>query len=118
MSVESKLSRELGIRFIDARSIVTEAKLNVGIEGYYSDDQEMLILQESLNIFQRTPNTHKIAMKELQSRLTATKNKKISGSGSISEFSSTKSGNASLGIDGTIRSTSSSSSSTTTTTTS
>ena len=111
--VESKLSRELGIGFIDARTIVTEAKLDVGNEGYYSDNQKMLILQESLNIFQRTPNTHKIAMKELQSRLTAIKNKNSSGSGSTTSSSNTEfaSTTTSVGRDDTFRSTSSSSSS-------
>jgi hypothetical protein len=51
MSVESYLTRELDIRFIDARSIVNEAKVSLGIVGYPLKDQEKLLKQEAIKIY-------------------------------------------------------------------
>ena len=39
LSVESLLTRELNLRFIDARMLVTEARITLGIEGYPDRDQ-------------------------------------------------------------------------------
>jgi hypothetical protein len=51
MSVESYLTRELDIRFIDARSIVNEAKVSLGIVGYPLKEQERLLKQEAVKIY-------------------------------------------------------------------
>ena len=49
--VESILSRKLGITFIDARSIVTKAKLNLGLFGYPSIEERSCLIDESLRIY-------------------------------------------------------------------
>jgi hypothetical protein len=51
MSVESYLTRELDIRFIDARSIVNEAKVGLGIVGYPLKEQDKLLKQEAIKIY-------------------------------------------------------------------
>ncbi len=51
MSVESYLTRELDIRFIDARSIVNEAKVSLGIVGYPLEEQEKLLMDEAIKIY-------------------------------------------------------------------
>ena len=75
MSVESIITRELDIRFIDARAIATEAKLNLGIDGYVSNqDQRDAVVNEAMKIFQQRPQSQKATMKVLNSRLNAIKN--------------------------------------------
>ena len=70
MSIESTLTRELEIRFIDARAIATEAKLNLGIEGYTSQDQSNAIQQEAMRIFtQDKSERERMGMRILSSRL-------------------------------------------------
>ena len=67
-SVESIISNQLNIRFIDAHIIATEAKLNLGFHGY-TDDYET-ILQEAIRIIQDECTTSdKIAMKVLHDNL-------------------------------------------------
>lgn len=56
MCVESDLSRKLGITFIDARSVATEAKLALGIHCYPSDEQKEQIIEEAVKIFQQSPD--------------------------------------------------------------
>ena len=75
MSVESIITRELDIRFIDARSLTTEAKLNLGIEGYVANDEQRdALVAEATRIFQEErPTGQKAAMKVLNSRLNAIK---------------------------------------------
>ena len=75
MSVESIITRELDIRFIDTRAIATEAKLNLGIDGYVSNqDQRDAVVNEAMKIFQQRPQSQKTTMKVLNSRLNAIKN--------------------------------------------
>jgi hypothetical protein len=74
MPVEAYLTRQLNIRFIDARNICTEAKVSLGVEGYPTDDQEVMLIQESIQIFARRPNESKTAMRRLKSDLDAVKN--------------------------------------------
>ena len=51
-NVESLLVRKLRIRFIDARTIATEAKLNLGLSGYISNEQDVQrVFDESIKIF-------------------------------------------------------------------
>ena len=92
MSVESTLTRELDIRFIDARSIATEAKLNLGIDGYYGEEQRVAIVDEALRIFnEERPTSQKATMKVLNLKLSAIKAQGSSGtastSGDSAEFS-------------------------------
>lgn len=51
MTVESVLTRQLGITFIDARSISTQAKLNLGIHGYPTPEQKSALINEASRIF-------------------------------------------------------------------
>ena len=85
MSIESKLTRELEIRFIDARSIATEAKLNLGVDGYASSpDQIDAIQQEAMRIFnEEKTERERMSMRILNSRLNTIKSASFdSGSGS------------------------------------
>ena len=90
MSVESIITRELDIRFIDARSLTTEAKLNLGIEGYVAtDEQRDALVAEATRIFQEErPVGQKAAMKVLNSRLNAIKSSSDHSSSAFSCASS------------------------------
>ena len=98
MSVESIITRELDIRFIDARSLTTEAKLNLGIEGYVANDEQRdALVAEATRIFQEErPTGQKAAMKVLNSRLNAIK----SSSDHSSAFSCASSSSAAAPFDG------------------
>lgn len=64
--IEATLSRELNIRFIDARELGSQAKLNLGIIGYAADQgTKDLLIQESIRIFRldRTASTKAIMRK-------------------------------------------------------
>lgn len=50
-SVESLLTRELELRFIDARNMATEARFSLGVEGYPTQDQIYQIRDEAIRIF-------------------------------------------------------------------
>ena len=53
MTIETILTRELNIRFIDARELGCQAKLNLGIVGYAADQQtKSMLVQEAIRIFQ------------------------------------------------------------------
>jgi hypothetical protein len=73
MTVESLLTRELEIRFIDARSIVTEAKVSLGIHGYPSKDQESKVREEAIKIFRQRPEETQTTMRRLSTDLEAIK---------------------------------------------
>ena len=74
MSVESFLSRELEIRFIDARAIATEAKLNLGVEGYVDDmDQCAKIVAEAIKVFDGRTDKEKFGMRQLHTKLNTVK---------------------------------------------
>ena len=82
------LTRELEIRFIDARSIATEAKLNLGIDGYPSEDQLHMIQEEAIRIFaQEKTERERMNMRILNTRLNSIKSSSSSSSscGSDSE---------------------------------
>jgi hypothetical protein len=51
LNLEAILTRDLGVRFIDARAMATEAKLNLGIEGYVSPDDYDIVLKEASRIY-------------------------------------------------------------------
>jgi hypothetical protein len=73
MTVESFLTRELQVRFIDARNLATEAKLNLGVFGYPSHEQQEAIIEEALKVFQQRPNEVQAGMRRLSSSLDAVK---------------------------------------------
>ena len=54
MGVESKISVALDIRFIDARAIATEAKLNLGIEGYHDKSRDDEIVNEAMRVYRES----------------------------------------------------------------
>ena len=54
-SVESILTRELDLRFIDARNIVAEARLSLGIHGYPSKQEVFQLREEAIRIFHAKP---------------------------------------------------------------
>ena len=86
MSIESMLTRELEIRFIDARSIATEAKLNLGIDGYPSEDQLRTIQEEAIRIFaQEKTERERMGMRILNTRLNSIKSSSSSSSSSGSD---------------------------------
>ena len=73
MTIEAILTRKLNIRFIDARAFVTEAKLNLGVEGYPASSQEELLIAEAINIFENRPEDVRKVMHILKSDLDAIK---------------------------------------------
>ena len=88
MSIESTLTRELDIRFIDARAIATEAKLNLGIEGYVDDcNREELVIKEAIRVFQRRSIHDQISMRQLHTKLTSIKSSMTVSSGHSSTCS-------------------------------
>jgi hypothetical protein len=62
MTVEAVLTRELEIRFIDARALCNEAKLGLGVDGYPSPEQEVLLVEEAKMIFRARPEETQRAM--------------------------------------------------------
>jgi hypothetical protein len=73
MTVEHELTRELDIRFIDARSIVNEAKLILSIHGYTTKEEDVNIRQVALHIFDQCPESSKRTMRSLSADLEAAK---------------------------------------------
>jgi hypothetical protein len=82
MSVEAYLTRELDIRFIDARSMVNEAKITLGIQGYPTLIQNMQVLREAIKISEE----HNISAKRGMQRLKVDLERVKSAGGSSSEF--------------------------------
>lgn len=72
-SIESILTRELDLRFIDARNIATEARIALGIEGYPSKDHINLIRDEAVRIFQRKSLDERRNMQRMNSDFEAMK---------------------------------------------
>jgi hypothetical protein len=73
MTVEAVLTRELEIRFIDARALCNEAKLGLGVVGYPSPEAEVLLVEEAKKIFRARPEETKYAMMTLKSSLNGVK---------------------------------------------
>ena len=94
MPVEAYLTRQLNIRFIDARTLCTEAKVSLGVEGYPTDDQEVMLIQEAIQIFARRPNETKTTMRRLKLNLDAITSP--AGSASFKTCESSDSEDASL----------------------
>ena len=91
MTIEAALTRTLEIRFIDARAIANEAKLNLGISGYPSRDQQAMLVEEAIRIFEQWPDQLKEDMRRLRDHLDACKNVSeslLGGEASVSSSSS------------------------------
>lgn len=73
MSIESYLTRELDIRFIDARDLTNEARMSLGIVGYPNKKELRGLREEALRIFHSRPENHKINMRRLSYDLEAMK---------------------------------------------
>lgn len=63
MKVESFLTHEFNIRFMDARLIVSEAKLSLGIHGPPSREQERRLQEQAIAIFRLRPEEAQSKMK-------------------------------------------------------
>ena len=64
VSIESLLTRELDLQFIDARTIAMEARLSLGIEGYPSPDQYDVIRTRAIELFSSKSPTEQVALRE------------------------------------------------------
>ena len=80
--VESLLARELDLRFIDARNIAAEARIVLGIEGYPTKEQGILIFEESVRIFQTKSNKEQNLLRQKNWELESVKMSSSSSSGS------------------------------------
>lgn len=73
MPVEAVLTRQLEIRFLDARSLCNEAKLGLGVVGYPSSEQEVLLVKEAKMLFRARPEETQRAMTRLKYNADAVK---------------------------------------------
>mmetsp|Transcript_104213 Transcript_104213/g.156054 ORF Transcript_104213/g.156054 Transcript_104213/m.156054 type:complete len:193 (+) Transcript_104213:78-656(+) len=73
MTIEAALTRELGIRFIDARCLATEARLREGIDGYPTEQQKSRLLKTAFEIFDEKSEDERFAMKQLNDDLESVK---------------------------------------------
>ena len=73
MTVEAILTRELKIRFIDARALVTEAKLILGITGYAQKEQENELIAEAIKVFQAKPKAEQASLQQANDDLESIK---------------------------------------------
>ena len=78
MSIEQVLTRELDIRFIDARELVNEARLSLGIVGYPSKDELERLQEQSVLLFDRLPDDQKNAMRRRNCEFAAIKSQSLS----------------------------------------
>ena len=88
--VESLLTRELDLRFIDARALATEARISLGVEGYPSRDQVADLRREAIRIFQTKSIDEQRALQKLNMDFEAIK----FPAGSVASASSSVDGSA------------------------
>lgn len=88
-SVECYLTRELSIRFIDARELANEAKITLGITGYPTKGEQRLVCTQAMRVFNNRPDTEKLALRRLNSDLTEAIKSSRSASAKSLEFSET-----------------------------
>eukprot|EP00934_Nitzschia_sp_Nitz4_P001406 Nitzschia sp. Nitz4//scaffold130_size63480//46915//47355//NITZ4_006256-RA/size63480-processed-gene-0.94-mRNA-1//-1//CDS//3329535210//1406//frame0 len=102
MSLTSDLSRQLDIRFIDARNLLNQAKLNLEIHGYVQDEHSNQQIQdEALRLFHERNGSEQLEMKQANWSLEAAKI-----STSSSSLSSSSDSRSSSDIDTSIHSSS------------
>ena len=85
MTVEATLTRKFGIIFIDARTLTTSARLNLGIHHYPSEEEKMLLIDEASRLFSLHPKDQQHAMQI--ERVILDTSKRSTMSSSISSFS-------------------------------
>ena len=83
-SVESLLTRDLDLRFIDARTFATEARVVLGIDGYPSSDQVYEVRDEAIRIFATKSEKEKQALRRMNWELEAAKSP--TGSVALSDY--------------------------------
>ena len=72
-SIESMLTRQLDLRFIDARTLATEARIALGIEGYPAKEDINTIVAKAVHIFQQKSLDEQQSMQRLHWNLEAIK---------------------------------------------
>lgn len=73
MTIEARLTREYGILFIDARSLVLQARLELGIQGYPTSEEEELLFKMAGKIFEAKPESTKDQMRQMNHDLSVVK---------------------------------------------
>ena len=73
MSVEAFLTRELSIRFIDARELANEARVNLGLQGYPNKEQQRKIKSQAIKLFSSLSEEEKLAMHQMNETLDSIK---------------------------------------------
>lgn len=73
MSIESTLTRELDIRFIDARDLVNEAKMSLDIVGYPTKQQEKVLTKTAVDLFKSRPDRERQVLRRRSADLQAMK---------------------------------------------
>lgn len=73
MTAEAEITRALGIRFIDARLLASEAKLAESIVGYATQEQIPIIVNKAAEIFHSKPEEEKAMMRQLNDDLESIK---------------------------------------------
>lgn len=91
LTVEALLTRQLGIRFIDARALATEAKLEFDVKGYPSQEMKLKIVEYAVNKFQNEmPQEQQATLRRVSSSLNTAKDecrRSISSASSLSSSS-------------------------------
>eukprot|EP00934_Nitzschia_sp_Nitz4_P008983 Nitzschia sp. Nitz4//scaffold32_size149145//111913//112227//NITZ4_002895-RA/size149145-processed-gene-0.100-mRNA-1//1//CDS//3329548117//8973//frame0 len=64
MSAESILSRELDIRFIDARNLINEAKVSLDVFGYIDEGNQVNVLEKASELFRAMDHSEQLRMKQ------------------------------------------------------
>lgn len=64
MNVEAEITRKLGITFIDARVLASEAKIAEGVEGYATREQVPFLIEKAVDIFYAKTEVEQMEMKQ------------------------------------------------------
>jgi hypothetical protein len=98
MSIEGSLTRHLDIRFIDARMLALEAKVNLGVEGYHWPKQQEQIREEALKIFASRPDEVRNTMLNLNANLEAAKKRERRNLNADSEVTNSTTGSSTSSV--------------------
>ena len=66
-SAEISITRKLQLTYIDARSLINEARITLGIIGYLNDDQRALVEEEAIKIFHSKPRQERQRLQKTKS---------------------------------------------------
>ena len=80
MTVEADITRKLGIRFIDARALASEAKLARGVTGYATREQVPMLIAKAVQLFQAKSEDEQDEMRRLNEDLESVKDSQHSRS--------------------------------------